>query len=574
MINKFSERVEILVGGVFERLRDIPDNSIDCVTTSPPYWGLRSYLPDGHDDKGKEIGLERSLGEHLEVMVAVFRDVRRVLKPTGVCWINYGDCYATAPNGRSAADTKALTDDDRTFRDKPFSTVGAVYSPNHGGEPRGQFKSGGRQSRVETSGRVVAVFDPDYRSSTSKQRNRQHGTAAQGGRVVAGSGGYLKPKDLCLVPQRLFIALQDDGWWVRSVLPWVKRNGMPESITDRPANSLEYVAMLTKSERYWYDPVAVRKASSGNTNARVSGSGSSSTGRPPGVTGKSADHVSGNGVGRVRANDSWHQATAGNTISDRNFRNTDLFFSSIEEPWGLISGADGMPLAIDANPAGFSEAHFATFPPALIEPLVRGGTSERGCCRHCGAPWSRVTVDVDTGARQKIPDGMATYAGSHSAVHRDGREAGAGDNPVTTKETVGWYPDCSCDGLRKLPAYPAKPGRAAAASEAEYKRNLKGWRVACAVVDRCRRVECSEVGAVRTVPARVLDPFGGAGTTGLVAASLGRQCTLIELNPEYAILARARIEAAFMGKEEGQRHMVKQLGKLDVGAGPLFDAIG
>src|SRR6185437_16977547 len=130
-------RVSIAIGDVHERLRAMPSDHFDCVVTSPPYWGLRSYLPDGHEDKHKEIGLEPTLGEHLEVMVDVFEEVRRVLKPTGTLWLNYGDCYAGTPNGRSAADTKAAGNDDRTFRDKPFSTVGPIYSGQHDIWPRG-----------------------------------------------------------------------------------------------------------------------------------------------------------------------------------------------------------------------------------------------------------------------------------------------------------------------------------------------------------------------------------------------------------------------------------------------------
>ena len=138
--------VTILIGDVRDRLRALPADSVDCVVTSPPYWGLRDYGVDG------QIGLEPTLGEHLAVMVDVFEEVRRVLKPTGTLWLNYGDCYATSPNGRSAADTKAAGTDDRTFRDKPFSTI----------------------------------------------------------------QGVLKAKDLCMVPNRLAIALQEAGWWVRS----------------------------------------------------------------------------------------------------------------------------------------------------------------------------------------------------------------------------------------------------------------------------------------------------------------------------------------------------------------------
>src|SRR5690606_9380825 len=95
------------------------------------YWGLRDYGVDG------QIGLEPTLGEHLDVMVDVFEQVRRVLKPEGTCWINYGDCYATKPNGRSAEATKAAGKDDRTFRDKPFSTVGPIYAREHGRDRRG-----------------------------------------------------------------------------------------------------------------------------------------------------------------------------------------------------------------------------------------------------------------------------------------------------------------------------------------------------------------------------------------------------------------------------------------------------
>src|ERR1700726_1462149 len=151
-----------------------------------------------------QLGLERSLGEHLAVMVEVFRAVRRTLKPSGVCWINYGDCYATSVNGRSAADTKALGNDDRTFRDKPFSTVGPIYPPSPGNPfPNGKGRRGGGN---------------------------------------APKGGFLKAKDMCLVPERLWIALQDDGWYIRSKFPWIKRNGMPERAEDRPANSLEQMA--------------------------------------------------------------------------------------------------------------------------------------------------------------------------------------------------------------------------------------------------------------------------------------------------------------------------------------------
>lgn len=386
--------VVILVGDVLARLAEIPDESIDCVVTSPPYWGLRDYDVDG------QIGLEPTLGEHLAVMVAVFREIRRVLKPGGTLWLNYGDCYAAKPNGWSAAKYKAEGSDDRTFRDKPFSTVGPIYDPEYA-TARGMF------------------VGTDYGEGGAGTRRIDHG-----GRVVA--GGYLKPKDLCMVPQRLAIALQEDGWWVRSIMPWVKRNSMPESISDRPATAIEYVIFLTKSERYTYNADAVRRSASPSTNARVSqdvasqaGSSRAHGGAKPNGPMKAVVRPKTAPAGSGIKNNGSFDAALTQVMPDRNFRNTDLFFDSLETPFGLITGADGLPLAIDVNPQGFSEAHFATFPPALVEPLLRAGCPPGGT---------------------------------------------------------------------------------------------------------------------------VLDPFGGAGTVGMVADRMGLDCTLIELNPEYAEIARKRIQ--------------------------------
>lgn len=349
--------VNILVGDVLDQLRKLPSNSVDCVVTSPPYWGLRDYGVEG------QIGLERTLGEHLDVMVVVFREVRRVLKSHGTVWVNYGDCYAATPNGKSAAEYKADGSDDRTFRDKPFSTVGPVYDPDYSA-PRGKFGSGDRQSHVESGGRVVA-------------------------------GGYMKPKDLCMIPNRLAIALQDDGWWVRSEIIWNKTNPKPESIIDRPAAVHEKIWLLTKSETYFFNPEALKEPVSGTANARRKDGK-----RPP--------------SNRPGLKSDWVETYVPEL---RNGRNVWTF-----------------------NIEGFREAHFATFPRELARRCIAAG-SPADVCACCGAA--------------------------------------EGCGPI------------------------------------------------CEVYGRAR--------------ALVLDPFGGSGTTGLVADSLGRDCTLIELNPAYAEIARVRL---------------------------------
>lgn len=291
----------IIIGDALEALRGLPSNSIDCCVTSPPYWGLRDYGVAG------QMGLEATLGEHLAAMVAVFEEVRRVLTPSGTCWINYGDCYATKPNGRSAADTKVAGNDDRTFRDKPFSTVGAIYVADH--------EAGDRRGATGNKGSV---------------------SSSHGGRIV--SGGTLKPKDLCLVPNRIAIALQDAGWWVRSEIIWAKPNPMPDSSGRyRPSTAHEKIWLLTKSGKSFYDSEAVRIPAA--------------TGRLHAVSG-----WAGHGMTKAEQQE-----------SGRLLRNCEPDLSAIVPPevWTIATAA-------------FSDAHFATFPPALVAPCIMAGCPQGG----------------------------------------------------------------------------------------------------------------------------------------------------------------------------------------------------
>ena len=204
------------IGDALSMLRQLPDESIHCCITSPPYFGLRSYLPADAAEKAMELGAEATPDEYVANMVAVFAEVRRVLRSDGMCWLNIGDSYASDYKGSGGLD-------------------GTIA----GG--KGQGTNAG------------SLFKP-YRLD--------HG---------------LKPKDLCLIPYRVALALQADGWYLRSNIVWAKGvsfcehysgSVMPESVRDRPTSAHEAVFLLTKSERYFYDADAVREAAvRGDANA-------------------------------------------------------------------------------------------------------------------------------------------------------------------------------------------------------------------------------------------------------------------------------------------------------------------
>ena len=177
--------VRILVGDVIDGLRSLPDASVHCCVTSPPYWGLRDY------GVGGQIGLESSPDAYVSKMVAVFGEVRRVLRDDGTLWLNLGDSYAS--------NTKS---DERTSEQRSRSST---LGPNRDG-------LGG------TNKAHVSVSFGTRRMTLTDQ---------------------LKPKDLCMIPWRVALALQADGWYLRSVIVWAKKSPMPESVTDRPTSSWE-----------------------------------------------------------------------------------------------------------------------------------------------------------------------------------------------------------------------------------------------------------------------------------------------------------------------------------------------
>ena len=262
-------------------------------------------------------------------------------------------------------------------------------------------------------------------------------------------GDGLKDKDLIGIPWMVAFALRADGWWLRSDIIWHKPNCMPESVTDRPTKAHEYIFLLSKSKRYFYDNEAIKEPTTGNAPKRGNGTHPKTT-------------APGNGI---KANSSF-EAACRDIVTSRNKRTV----------W-----------TVPSHP--FKEAHFATFPPALIEPCILAGTSEKGYCPKCGKAWERqVSRSVERNWKECPKDEarreqnlQSDKSGLHSQYHD------------ITEKTIGWLPSCSC--------------------------------------------------SCEPVPAVVLDPFFGAGTTGLVAKKLGRHYIGIELNEAYIGMAQKRIAA-------------------------------
>lgn len=423
----FEPTTDIIVDDVTSALAGIADNTFDCVPTSVPYWGQRDYGFEG------QIGLEDTAGAHIQKLVEVFREVRRVLKPTGVVWLNYGDNFASAINGRSAADTKLTGKDDRTHRDKPMSGVGDT------------------------------------------------GT----------SFGEIKEKDLIAMPWMLALSLRADGWYLRQCCIWSKPNPKPESTKDRPSTSHEYVFMLTKSPRYFFDMEAVKEPASGQRSGNKKRITPQERGSP-GDKGAMATGVPWAGSPKRNLRSVW--------------RSPEQTVAVFEE---ATSDDGALPSVWDINVQPFPGAHFATFPEQLVEIMLRASCSEGGCCATCGLPVRRVT------------------------------EKGEPD-----KE---WQKACGGDDNGEYSGQSTKNYAAAKAESAsDLKRRILSGMVTRTTVGWKRSCECPPYANVRPL---VLDPFGGAGTVGLVANKLGCDAVLIEANPEYAEIALRRINEAPLAPE-------------------------
>ena len=377
----------IIHGDVRASLQTLPVNSIDCVVTSPPYWGLRDYgLPQlvwggdsgcahewtRHGECSEcsawlgQLGLEPSIELYVQHLVEVFRGVRRVFKPQGTLWLNLGDCCNAGTNAPRAASANRV----------------------------GYWQIAG----------------------------------SMGDRRVKALG--LKAKDLVGIPWRVALALQADGWYLRSDVIWAKPNPVPEGVRDRPIRAHEYLFLFSREPRYFYDAEAVREGA--------------------------ATEAIGAMDKRTRA------------------RDTAIRMGRAQRSvWSIPTQR-------------YHQAHFATFPERLVEPCILAGSSAAGCCPVCGSAWQRKVC-----VRYANP-GNRVSNGPRSAQRRQ-ESPGFARRLVRVAEGQTWQASCSCTRQR--------------------------------------------------VPATVLDPFAGSGTTLAVARRLGRRSIGIELSASYVDLARERVRS-------------------------------
>lgn len=336
----------LILGDCLEQLKKLESNSVQCIVSSPPYYGLRDYGVDG------QIGLEESPQAYITKLVEVFREARRVLKDDGTLWLNLGDSFASDMKG--------------------------------GG--------GSNQETMTISGSKSYIIDGQHYGA----RKFNHG---------------LKPKDLMMIPARVAIALQDDGWWIRSEIIWYKPNPMPESVTDRPTKAHEMIYLLTKSARYFYDNEAVREAANNDSGFAKQRENCNS---------KKYPHPEGVVLGRKT--DPHGGLTQSGNEPTRNLRSV----------WNIATRP-------------FSEAHFATFPLEIPLRCIKAGTSERGECPHCGKAWVRAVEreksDGPTWEQRKANGDKSgnrelngVYLGEKSSPH-------LGTSIATT---IGFTPQCQC----------------------------------------------------------------------------------------------------------------------------------
>ena len=440
----------------------LPDGSVHCVVTSPPYWGMRDYglgQWDGGDAECEHaqrlqetttgtldggvgssdhrfegwssgicgrcgavqesvgIGAETTLGEHIQNLVAVFREIRRVLRDDGTAWLNYGDIYVRQGGEQGGGNRELLHLEGIQKRMCKIPKGLGLVPKNIIGMP-------GEIAR--------ALRMPYLRCLGCDQVDHETAWGYWPDRTPICPGCWKSEGQIVETP----------GWIVRSPIVWHKLNSMPESATDRPTSAYEMIFMLTKQGRYFYDgePLRTPYSEASVNDKRDNKNGQRRQRDFTGAVDNGGTNLGGNRRGGANARNVWAFAT-------------------------------------QPRP----DAHFATFPDELPRRCILAGTSERGICPECGAPWVR-QVKQTGHVNKREP----AHALNHSFTKTDS----TGWQP-TSVATDSWRPTCDHDA--------------------------------------------------DTEPATVLDPFVGSGTTAAVAQALGRRGVGLDLNLEYLDIAAKRI---------------------------------
>lgn len=424
--------ITYLQGNCLDKINELEDNSIDCVVSSPPYYGLRDY------GMNEQFGLEKTYQEYLKNTVKVFETFRPKLKDTATIWWNVGDSYSSGK--------------------RTTTTLQSVRKP--------------KSSEIKNS-------KQEYLDGLVVRPPVQEG---------------IKEKDLMMIPNRVAIALQDAGWYIRSEIIWHKPNPMPESIKDRPTSAHEKIWLITKSKKYYYDADSIREPLASNSLKRlnqdiknqkgsvIANGGMKSNGNMKDVFGKyqtdenekkhrqGMSKTRGSKVVEIRtklpSQKEFVDYLRNKTSLKHLVENTDIKKTTIEHWFRNDESGFAFPSVEDWN---------------KIKDLIND--------------WTDQFYNIDYGL---------TYTETHLDEIKN--------NPIGRNKRNVW-------------TVTTKPFKEA--HFATFPKDL---------IEPCIKAGCPKDGIV-------LDPFSGSGTTGLVCKELGRKAILIELNPEYIKIAKKRIES-------------------------------
>jgi DNA modification methylase len=465
----------IIQADVLDGLMILPEGCVQEIVTSPPYYGLRDYGVDG------QIGLESSLREYIAKIVEVSRELYRVLRNDGTYLLNLGDCYAGGgkdPTGKNGIGNQTKR---QGFHDPRTVIPSGLKAKDLMGVPwRVAFAMQGFAVVPFTSFSVWA-------DELKLARELCDWEAV---RIVEEKLRFMD----------LLSGLIGSGWYLRQDIIWAKPNCMPSSVKDRPTTSHEYIFLLTKKPRYFWDGEAIREPVS-ESYAKDK--------RPVGIL---RQRVNKN-TKYPRTGQFKQQKLSGRAAHPPGTRENNLHKKSnayedlpraerrlATGKTGFFHEKDGktvVPLTRNArsvwviSPQPRPEAHFATFPDELARRCMKAGTSEKGCCPKCGAPYRRI-VEVSGGT---IGTSWHDHVDDSGVGQRtDTRMATAFQSGAYKREFLGWEPTCRCD-------------------------------------------------AGDPVPCTVLDPFMGSGTVARMARDLGRNSIGIEINAEYIAIARRCLRA-------------------------------